>query len=164
MPTLNGVSQALVPQPSDYPKWQRICGFLMMEDGREDIWSAPAELLQFLDGGPDPVYIGFGSMCGEEEFQTHLTRVSLTSLMRSGQRGILLGGWAGMTRLRLDPAKDGELIAYCERHVYELPACPHTWLFPRCAAVVHHGGAGTLAVGLRSGCPTIVCPFIFDQE
>ena len=48
VPTVNGVSQALVPQPSDYPKWQRICGFLMMEDGREDIWSAPEELMLFV--------------------------------------------------------------------------------------------------------------------
>jgi len=52
---------------------------------------------------------------------------------------------------------------YAEAHVFELPACPHSWLFPRCAAVVHHGGAGTLAAGLRAGCPTVVCPFIFDQ-
>lgn len=55
-------------------------------------------------------------------------------------------------------------MAWAEREVYELPAAPHSWLFPRCAAVVHHGGAGTLAVGLRSGCPTVVCPFFFDQD
>jgi UDP:flavonoid glycosyltransferase YjiC (YdhE family) len=55
-------------------------------------------------------------------------------------------------------------LAWAEREVYELPAAPHSWLFPRCAAVVHHGGAGTLAVGLRSGCPTVVCPFFFDQD
>ena len=130
MPTLNGVSQALVPQPSDYPKWQRICGFLMMEDGREDIWSAPSELLMFLDAGSDPVYIGFGSMCGEEEFQTHLTRISINALMTSKQRGILLGGWAGMTRKRLDPIRDAEAISYAQKHIYELPACPHTWVYP----------------------------------
>lgn len=103
-------------------------------------------------------------MCGDEAMAVKLTRTSLQSLMDSQQRGILLGGWAGMTRQRLDPVVDAELIAYAEEHIYELPACPHSWLFPRCAAVVHHGGAGTLAVGLRSGCPTVVCPFIFDQE
>ena len=59
------------------------------------------------------------------------------------------GGWAGMTRERLDPELDTELIAYAEAHIFELPAAPHTWLFPRCGAVVHHGGAGTLAAGLK---------------
>jgi sterol 3beta-glucosyltransferase len=59
---------------------------------------------------------------------------------------------------------DSELIAYAEVHIFELPAAPHTWLFPKCGAVVHHGGAGTLAAGLKAGCPTVICPFIFDQQ
>eukprot|EP00613_Pedinella_sp_CCMP2098_P026046 CAMPEP_0171702948 /NCGR_PEP_ID=MMETSP0991-20121206/11872_1 /TAXON_ID=483369 /ORGANISM="non described non described, Strain CCMP2098" /LENGTH=685 /DNA_ID=CAMNT_0012292333 /DNA_START=62 /DNA_END=2119 /DNA_ORIENTATION=+ len=164
VPTATVIAKALVSQPADWPEWQKITGFLMMEDGREDIWSAPADLLAFLELGPKPVYVGFGSMCGDEDMAVKLTRTSLQALRESGQRGILLGGWAGMTRQRLDPLKDAELLAYAEEHIYELPACPHSWLFPKCAAVVHHGGAGTLAVGLRSGCPTVVCPFIFDQE
>jgi sterol 3beta-glucosyltransferase len=40
---------------------------------------------------------------------------------------------------------------------------PHDWLFPRVSAVVHHGGAGTTAAGLRAGRPTVVCPFVGDQ-
>jgi hypothetical protein len=44
-----------------------------------------------------------------------------------------------MTRQRLDPVKDADLIRYAEQHIFELPACPHSWLFPKCAAVVHHG-------------------------
>jgi sterol 3beta-glucosyltransferase len=47
--------------------------------------------------------------------------------------------------------------------VHLLDAVPHGWLFPRCAAVVHHGGAGTTAAGLRAGRPTVVCPFFGDQ-
>jgi UDP:flavonoid glycosyltransferase YjiC (YdhE family) len=42
-------------------------------------------------------------------------------------------------------------------------SAPHTWLFPRMAAVVHHGGAGTTAAGLRAGVPSIVVPFFGDQ-
>jgi len=175
VPTVTTIARALLPQPTDWPRWQQVTGFLMMEDGREDIWSAPKELLDFLeppmDGGPGaegktskPVYVGFGSMCGDEAMAVRLTRMALQALMDAKQRGILLGGWAGMTRLRLDPEADKALVRYAEANIFELPACPHTWLFPRCAAVVHHGGAGTLAVGLRSGCPTVVCPFIFDQE
>jgi len=165
VPTCTVVSESLVPQPDDWPRWQRVCGFLMMDGGKEDTkWSAPSELVEFLSSGEPPVYIGFGSMCGDESMAVHLTRISLESLRRCNRRGILLGGWAGMTRERLDPEKDAELLVYAREHIFELASCPHSWLFPRCAAVVHHGGAGTLAAGLRAGCPTVICPFIFDQE
>mmetsp|Transcript_40771 Transcript_40771/g.93810 ORF Transcript_40771/g.93810 Transcript_40771/m.93810 type:complete len:626 (-) Transcript_40771:234-2111(-) len=164
VPTCTVVSNALVRQPEDWPKWQKICGFLGMKTGTEDIWEPSEELLAFLEGGAPPVYIGFGSMCGDEEMAVRLTRLCLTALRNTESRGVLLGGWAGMTRERLDPEVDSELIAYAEAHIFELPAAPHTWLFPKCGAVVHHGGAGTLAAGLKAGCPTVICPFIFDQQ
>jgi sterol 3beta-glucosyltransferase len=47
--------------------------------------------------------------------------------------------------------------------IFKLDQAPHDWLFPRVAAVVHHGGAGTTAAGLRAGRPTIICPFFGDQ-
>lgn len=47
--------------------------------------------------------------------------------------------------------------------VYGLESVPHDWLFPRVAAVVHHGGAGTTAAGLRAGKPSVLCPFYGDQ-
>eukprot|EP00966_Prymnesium_polylepis_P254258 5876059-Prymnesium_polylepis.1 len=80
-------------------------------------------------------------------------------------RGILLGGWAGLTAQVLDTStEEGQrLAAYAAAHVLELPSCPHDWLFPRCAAVVHHGGAGTTSVGLRAGRPTIICALVGDQ-
>lgn len=40
---------------------------------------------------------------------------------------------------------------------------PHAWLFQRCSAVIHHGGASTTAMGLRCGKPTMICPFFGDQ-
>jgi UDP:flavonoid glycosyltransferase YjiC (YdhE family) len=69
----------------------------------------------------------------------------------SGQRAILLSGWGG---LRPEDLPDSVLV---------LDSVPHTWLFPRVAAVVHHGGAGTTAAGLRAGVPTIIIPFFGDQ-
>ncbi|MGB7086008.1 MAG: nucleotide disphospho-sugar-binding domain-containing protein, partial [Phormidesmis sp.] len=48
-------------------------------------------------------------------------------------------------------------------NVYLLESAPHDWLFPQCAAVVHHGGAGTTGAGLKAGKPTVICPFIGDQ-
>lgn len=47
--------------------------------------------------------------------------------------------------------------------VFRVDSIPHAWLFPRVAAVVHHGGAGTTAAGLRAGVPSIVIPFFGDQ-
>jgi UDP-glucoronosyl and UDP-glucosyl transferase len=47
--------------------------------------------------------------------------------------------------------------------VYALDRAPHDWLFPRMAGVIHHGGAGTLAAGLRAGVPTVIKPFFGDQ-
>jgi sterol 3beta-glucosyltransferase len=164
VPTATVISQALLPQPGDWPAWKRVSGFLMMDDSQqESAWTAD-DIVRFIESGPPPISIGFGSMCGDEAFRAHLTRISLRSLLSAGQRGVLLGGWAGMTSKLLDPARDAALIEFASDNVIELAACPHSWLFPRCAAVVHHGGAGTLAMGLRSGCPAVICPFMFDQE
>jgi len=78
---------------------------------------------------------------------------------------VLLGGWADLTRASLDTSTDEgkRLYAWAEENVFEIESCPHDWLFPQCSAVVHHGGAGTLAAGIRAGCPTIVCATQGDQ-
>jgi UDP:flavonoid glycosyltransferase YjiC (YdhE family) len=80
-----------------------------------------------------------------------LAGIVLDALAQSGQRGILLTGWGG---LRTERVPD---------NVFVLDAAPHSWLFPRMAAVVHHGGAGTTAEGLRAGVPSVIVPFILDQ-
>jgi sterol 3beta-glucosyltransferase len=48
-------------------------------------------------------------------------------------------------------------------NVFKVENAPYTWLFPRMAAVVHHGGAGTTGAGLQAGKPTVICPFVADQ-
>jgi len=63
----------------------------------------------------------------------------------------LLTGWGGITKADLPDS------------VFKLESIPHNWLFPQMAAVVHHGGAGTTAAGLRAGVPAIVIPFFADQ-
>jgi sterol 3beta-glucosyltransferase len=68
-----------------------------------------------------------------------------------GQRGVLARGWGGLQATDLPET------------VFMLDAAPHDWLFPQMAAVVHHGGAGTTAEGLRAGKPTVICPFMADQ-
>jgi UDP:flavonoid glycosyltransferase YjiC (YdhE family) len=110
----------------------------------EDEWTPPRELTDFLDAGPAPVYVGFGSMVAKDEEKTALA--IRAALKLAGMRGIVQG----------DPETSDE-------HVLAVRDVPHAWLFPRMAAVVHHGGAGTTAAGLRAGVPTVVCPFFGDQ-
>lgn len=147
-PVLYGYSPLVLPRPDDWPGNVHVTGYWTLE--APDDWSPPDDLLAFLDAGEPPVYIGFGSM-GSRDPQA-AGRIALEALARSGQRGILATGWGG---LRAD-----EIPA----HVHLIGAVPHDWLFPRMAAVVHHGGAGTTAAGLRSGAPSIVVPFMGDQE
>ncbi len=81
----------------------------------------------------------------------HLLQLSVEAVKMSGQRAILLGGWA--TALDLDLPDS----------IYTIDFAPHDWLFPKVAAVVHHGGAGTTAAGLRAGRPSVIIPFFGDQ-
>jgi UDP:flavonoid glycosyltransferase YjiC (YdhE family) len=86
-----------------------------------------------------------------ERDASRMTRTILEALRLSGQRCILLSGWA---RLGGEQLPD---TVYCADSI------PHAWLFPWVAAVVHHGGAGTTAAGLRAGVPSIVTPYTADQ-
>jgi UDP:flavonoid glycosyltransferase YjiC (YdhE family) len=107
------------------------------------------ELVDFINNGSLPIYIGFGSMTSRNP--ERLTQIVLEALNRTNQRGILLSGWAGLGKVDLP-----ESIFLCD-------CVPHDWLFPRMAAIVHHGGASTTAEGLRAGVPSIVVPFFGDQ-
>lgn len=81
-----------------------------------------------------------------------MTRIIVEALEITEQRGIINKGWGGLGKLA-EP-KDS---------IFMLENCPHDWLFSRCAALVHHGGAGTTAAGLKAGCPTTIVPFFGDQ-
>ncbi len=104
---------------------------------------------RFLDAGDPPVYVGFGSMSGRDP--QHLTKLVIDALQQAGVRGLIATGWGGLTAADLPET------------IFKIDSVPHDWLFPRVAAVVHHGGAGTTAAGLRAGRPTVICPFIVDQ-
>jgi sterol 3beta-glucosyltransferase len=145
-PTLYGFSSAVIPQPSDWKNTQ-VTGYWFLDEAND--WTPPAALREFLDSGKPPVYIGFGSMGSRKPEET--ANLALQALERSGQRGILLSGWGGLSQANLPDT------------VCMVESVPHSWLFPRVAAVVHHGGAGTTAAGVRAGVPSIVIPFFGDQ-
>jgi sterol 3beta-glucosyltransferase len=146
-PWIYGFSPSVIPRPPDWPDWVHVSGYWFLEL-RED-WSPPGRVLDFLAAGPPPVCIGFGSMIDRD--QAELMNIAVQSLDQTRQRAILLTGWGGMEEIALS------------QDVLVLESIPHEWLFPRMAAVVHHGGAGTTAAALRSGVPSIVTPFFADQ-
>ena len=145
-PLIQGYSPSVVPVPNDYPEHVHVTGYWFLD---EPDWTPPDELVAFLEAGEAPVYIGFGSMTNRDPKSR--TKIVLDALEKSGQRGVLISGWGGMDAIDLPES------------VYLLESAPHSWLFPRMKAVVHHGGAGTTAAGLRAGVPSVLIPHFADQ-
>lgn len=145
-PVVYGFSRHVIPKPADWGDHLHISGFWFLDDAA---WEPSQALCDFLDAGPAPVYVGFGSMTNRDvEATTHLV---IEAIRKSGQRAVLLSGWAGIGSSDLPDA------------IFRLEYAPHGWLFPRMAAVVHHGGAGTTAAGLRAGVPSLLVPHFADQ-
>ncbi|MGP1253288.1 MAG: glycosyltransferase [Kiloniellales bacterium] len=147
VPRLHAHSGWLVPKPSDWAAEDQVTGGWFL--ARSSEWQPPAELAAFLAAGPPPVYVGFGSMPAVDA--ERIATVVFDALKRTKTRAILAKGWGALAK-----AAPGEDIQVVE-------SVPHDWLFPKCRAVVHHGGAGTTHAGLRWGCPTLVCPLFGDQ-
>ena len=147
MPVLYGFSPSVIPAPSDWNGNTHITGYWFVDE--TDDWQPPTALLDFLQSGPPPVYIGFGSMSNRNPEQT--AELVIQAVTLANQRAVLLSGWSG---LQTNNVPDS---------IFMIDSIPHSWLFPRVSAVIHHGGASTVAAGLRAGVPSIVIPFFGDQ-
>ena len=145
---LYGFSRHVVPRPADWPDSAQITGYWFLD---EPHWRPSQALRDFLDAGPKPIYVGFGSMVSAQAEQ--FTASVLDAIGRSGQRAVLATGWGGLA---------GEEGAQNER-IFITRGAPHDWLFPRMAAAIHHGGAGTTAAAVRAGIPSVIVPFYGDQ-
>ena len=146
-PVLHGFSPHVLPKPHDWPPWVHVTGYWFLD--RPPGWEPPARVLDFLAAGPPPVYVGFGSMIPRDPART--IDAVIAALRQAGVRAILARGWMEATTHDLSD------------DVLALEEIPHDWLFPRVAAVVHHGGAGTTAAAMRAGRPAVVVPFFADQ-
>lgn len=146
-PILYGFSPSVIPKPSDWNNNTDVTGYWFLDSASD--WIPSSALMEFLQGGSPPVYIGFGSMGNRKPEET--ADLVLQALARTQQRAILLSGWGGLRKSNLPDT------------VCLVDSIPHSWLFPLVTAVVHHGGAGTTAAGLRAGVPSIVIPFFGDQ-
>lgn len=147
VPIIYPYSPHVLPVPDDFPPHAHVTGYWFLSQAPN--WQPDPELERFLESGPPPVYVGFGSMGGYGGEK----RASLVidALKKSGQRGLIATGWGG---IKASDVPDD---------IYVIEAVPHEWLFPRVSTVVHHGGAGTTAAGLCAGKVTIICPFLGDQ-
>lgn len=110
----------------------------------------PEPLTKFLEAGEPPVYIGFGSIVVDDPGK--FTALIFEAVRKAGVRALVSEGWGGLGDKDNTPD-----------NIYMLDNTPHDWLFPKVCAVVHHGGAGTTAIGLKCGKPTLIVPFFGDQ-
>lgn len=146
VPLLCAYSAAVIPPAADHPAPHHVTGFWFLDDAPQ--YTPGPDLARFLADGPAPVYIGFGSMIADPD---RLNAAILGAAKETGLRILVHKGWAGLA--------EGDL----PKGMLAIGSVPHDWLFRHVAAVVHHGGAGTTAAGLRAGAPTLVAPFGMDQ-
>lgn len=124
-----------------------VAGFCFLPLGSSYV-PAP-ELVSFLENGPPPVYIGFGSVVVKDP--KALMALILLAVEMAGVRAVIGKGWADLAGDSLLP------------NVFIVDSCPHDWLFKHVSCVVHHGDAGTTSAGVAAGKPTVVVPFFGDQ-
>lgn len=140
-------SKELLPQPPDWGGRRRITGYWFLDS--EECWEPPDELVEFLENGPPPVCMGFGSSYIENA--AHIADVFAETLDSMGQRGILIGGW-------------GQLKGKTPRHnIMEVEEAPYDWLLPRTRGFVHHSSTGATHAALRAKIPGVSVPSYGDQ-
>ncbi|KAG9405791.1 hypothetical protein AC1031_003709, partial [Aphanomyces cochlioides] len=146
-------SEHLVPCPPDWdPQLYDVIGTVTESVNATSSYSPSDEFAAFLSSGPAPIFVGFGSMVIPDPAKT--TQIIIDAANAAKVRVVIQSSWSDMT--------NGGSIQI-PSNVFVLGNCPHDWLFPKMAAVVYHGGAGTTAAGLLAGKPTFIVPFFGDQ-
>jgi sterol 3beta-glucosyltransferase len=144
---LQAFSRHVLPQPAGWPAYAPVTGYWTVPT--EDQGPPPA-LARFLDNGAPPIYVGFGSMRGQNP--EAIGEVVRQTVHATGLRAVVATGGGGIV-----------MAGSNTESVHVVDEAPHDWLFPRTAAIVHHGGAGTTAGALLAGRPQVICPFTGDQ-
>ena len=147
--TLIPVSPCVFPPNPDWPAHVKMTGYWTAPSPQD--WRPPAGLLAFLEAGDAPVAVSLGAMSLSGEKTRKAAQIALEAIQQSGIRAVIQG-W--------DEVLEGRDLP---ENIYHAGPLPHTWLFPRVRAVIHHGGFGTTASALTAGVPAIVIPHIIDQ-
>jgi sterol 3beta-glucosyltransferase len=148
VPVLYGHSPALLPKPQEWGPQITVTGYWLLH--HTESWQPPADLVAFLEAGPAPIYIGLGSMAGDGARK--VIHRSIQAVKALQVRCVLLAD-----------SREWPELNDCD-DIFVLQSAPHSWLFPRMAAIMHHGGTGTMGTALRAGVPQIIVPFISDQN
>src|SRR6266498_1137712 len=160
VPFLYNFSERIVPKASDWADWIHVTGYWFL-DNPDLGWTPSEDLLEFMDKNRKNkkpiVYIGFGSIVVDDP--QAMTKSIIEAVQKSKVAAILSKGWSD----RLQQKKSDQNEENYPPSIYPLKSVPHDWLFPQVDAVIHHGGAGTTAAGLRAGVPAIIKPFFGDQ-
>jgi vancomycin aglycone glucosyltransferase len=144
--TILAADRDLAPLPDDAPKSAvSTDAWVLDESGTLD-----PRVEAFLQQGPAPIYIGFGSMIAPRA--PELVAQAVAAVRAIGRGAVIAGGWAALDR-HIKEADD----------VLIVDNVPHSLIFPRVAAAVHHGGAGTTTAAARAGVPQVLLPHILDQ-
>ena len=144
--TILAADRDLAPLPDDAPSNQvSTDAWVLDEPGTLD-----ARIAAFLQQGPPPIYVGFGSMVAPRAAE--LVAQAVAAVRAVGRRAVIAGGWAALAA-HIQEADD----------VLTIDNVPHSLIFPRVAAAVHHGGAGTTTAAARAGVPQVLLPHILDQ-
>lgn len=151
LPILYGVSPSLVSKPKDWGSSIYMTGVWFLD--RSEHYEPPVALTQFLEAGETPICVGFGSMA--DSSPETLNTIVLEAIAMSKQRAVILSGWGGLGKT--------EITDQLKEQIFVIDAVPHSWLFSRVKAVVHHGGSGTTAAACRAGLPSVVVPYFADQ-
>lgn len=146
-PVIYAMSQYVLPPYSEWDDNIHVVGYFF--DKKVQEYTPPKELEEFLKAGEKPIYIGFGSIMSEK-VEKYLSIV-LKALERTNIRAVLVQGWKDF-----EPPKN--------KNIFTIGAIPHDYIFNEVQAVIHHGGAGTFASGIKAGKPTYIVPFGGDQS
>jgi len=175
-PRFVACSPTLFARPEDWPKgndFVKVPGCLKLSKEFQDeharkgskYFSVGSEYelcKEFIAKNGPPVYVGWGSMMVYTA--AHMTLLAVRALKRSGEKGVVLAGWAQIGPDHLAGAEnEEELREWCKDNVLFVKAAPHELLFPQCKVAVHHGGIGTAQASISAGCPTIITPAFSDQ-
>jgi sterol 3beta-glucosyltransferase len=144
-PAIVSCSHFIFPRPTDWNENIHQNGYWFLEE--QDEYIPPMELVDFLNNGEKPIYIGFGSM-GIGENTEKISKIILEGLAMTGKRAII----SGLGNHQNFPDT-----------IQKIDNIPHSWLFSKVSAVCHHGGAGTSAAGFEAGIPSMIFPFALDQ-
>jgi sterol 3beta-glucosyltransferase len=147
VPMLFGISSRVLPRPLDWPDHFQLTGYWFLP--RPIAWSPPEDLARFLADGEPPVCFSFGSMTDRHSAQ--LTQIVVEAQRRTQRRCVLVTAWGGLQAIE----RSARMLV--------IDSAPFDWLWPQCAAVVHHGGSGATSAGLRVGVPSLVVAFMADQ-